>query len=252
MLSAIEQNALGHFMYLPNLAGFSVNQNGALMIISCGMGSSMFNIVYGGFNTTSCDFDRKIQDVINLFKGQPFAWWIPPTEHSQKLTQALIKCGFVVEASEHAMMHDLNELPTNTLPANLIIEQTTNSAQLEDFLSILEPYDATSRSFYKKLALPMLQASEKLYVGYENDAPVVIAILFNQNDSAGIFSLLTREDKRGRGFGAHMMTYLMQTAKEGGAKHVTLSASSDSGFRIYERLGFKVYGQFECFEWKDR
>lgn len=250
MLSIIEQNALGHFMYLPKLAGFSVTQNGALMIINCGMGSSMFNIVYGGFNATSCDFDQKIKDVINLFNGQPFAWWIPPTAHSLKLTQELEKWGFVVEANEHAMLYDLNELPTNPLPANLVIEQTISSPQLEDFLSILEPYDATTRSFYKKLTLPMLQASEKLYVGYENGTPVVIAILFNQNDSAGIFSLLTREDKRGRGYGEYMLRHLIQTAKNNRAKHVTLSASSDSGFRIYERLGFKSFGQFECFEWK--
>jgi ribosomal protein S18 acetylase RimI-like enzyme len=49
-----------------------------------------------------------------------------------------------------------------------------------------------------------------------------------------------------------VLTYLMQTSKENGAQYVTLSASNDSGFGIYERLGFKQFGQFECFEWKEK
>ena len=47
-----------------------------------------------------------------------------------------------------------------------------------------------------------------------------------------------------------MMKYLMVEAKDNGAKYATLSASSDSGYKIYEALGFKSLGQFECFEWK--
>lgn len=31
---------------------------------------------------------------------------------------------------------------------------------------------------------------------------------------------------------------------------LTLSASSDSGYHIYERLGFSKAGKFECFEYK--
>jgi GNAT superfamily N-acetyltransferase len=250
MISKIEQNALGHFMCLPKAAGFSVITDGALTIINCGLGSSMFNIAYGGFDSAGTDFDRKVRNVIDTFNGQPFAWWVPPSAHSPELTQKLLSCGFAVEAAEHAMLCDLNDFERSGPKTDLIIEHVISPSQIEHFISVLEPYDVTVRSFYEKLTLYMLNGEEKLYVGYENGTPVIIGILYFQGDAAGIFSLLTREDKRGLGFGAHMMTYLMQTAKESGAQYVTLSASSDSGFRIYERLGFKSFGHFECFEWK--
>lgn len=250
MISKIEKNALGHFMCLPKAAGFSVTHDGALAIINCGLGSSMFNIAYGGCEAESADSNQKIQKVIDAFNGQPFAWWVPPSAHSRELTQKLLEYGFSVEAAEHAMLCDLNDFSGDIPLTDLIIEHVTNPSQLNHFISVLEPYDATARFFYEKLTSQMLNASEKLYVGYENGMPVMIGILYFQGDAAGVFSLLTREDKRGRGFGAHMMIYLMKTAKESGVRHVTLSASSDSGFRVYERLGFKSFGQFECFEWK--
>lgn len=251
MISKIEQNALGHFSYLPKAAGFSVITDDALTIINCGLGSSMFNIVYGGLDALHTDF-QQIQNVIDTFNGQPFAWWVPPSARSAKLTQKLLEHGFVIEATEHAMLCNLNVFSDNASLTDLIIEHVINPNQLEHFISALEPYDATVRLFYERLTPSMLNGQEKLYVGYEKDAPVAIGILYFQGDSAGIFSLLTREDKRGLGFGARMMTYLMKTAKESGAQYVTLSASSDSGFRIYERLGFKSFGQFECFEWKGK
>jgi hypothetical protein len=48
-----------------------------------------------------------------------------------------------------------------------------------------------------------------------------------------------------------MMSYLLGYAKRSRSLNVTLSASSDSGYRIYERLGFKKVGEFECFEYKE-
>jgi ribosomal protein S18 acetylase RimI-like enzyme len=62
------------------------------------------------------------------------------------------------------------------------IQQVVNSKQLAHFLEILCLYDENARYFYEALKLPsMLQAKERLFVGYdpiENDVPVVIGILF--------------------------------------------------------------------------
>lgn len=60
----------------------------------------------------------------------------------------------------------------------------------------------------------------------------------------------TAEAQRGKGYGTQMMHYLIKEARATSAQYVTLSASSDSGHRLYERLGFKVYGEFECLEWE--
>lgn len=131
-----------------------------------------------------------------------------------------------------------------------MIQQVLHFNELEHFIQVLEPYDKAGRSFYEKFKEPTLQSKEKLFIGYEKNIPVFIATLFYQDDAAGVFNLITREDKRGLGYGTKMMIYLLSVAKKSGVRYATLSASNHSGYRIYERLGFRTLGQFECFEWK--
>ena len=250
MIEKIEQNALGHFKYLPEAVGFNVRAERSLTIINCGLGSSMFNIVYGGLDDR--DASEKIEMVIEEFKGQPFAWWVPSSVKSDLLSEKLLECGFVVETTEYAMLCDLDRFDNASRKSDVLIEQVQNATQLDDFIKVLEPYDDTVRQFYERLTTSMLQGQERLFVAYEGEMPAVIGILFIYGDSAGIFSLLTNEDKRGLGYGAQMMDYLMNFAKGYGVKYVTLSASSDSGSRIYERIGFKNFGEFQCFEWNGK
>ncbi|MCA4774281.1 hypothetical protein [Wolbachia endosymbiont of Mansonella perstans] len=89
------------------------------------------------------------------------------------------------------MLYDLTNFESSN---NQIvrIEQVLNQDQLEHFIKVLETYDATARSFYEKLAEPLLNQQEKLFVGYEDNIPAVIAILFIHSDTAGIFSLITK------------------------------------------------------------
>ena len=54
------------------------------------------------------------------------------------------------------------------------------------------------------------------------------------------------------GYGTDIMIHLLKMAKAQGSQYATLSASSDQGYRIYERLGFKAFGEFSCFEYKKK
>jgi ribosomal protein S18 acetylase RimI-like enzyme len=68
-------------------------------------------------------------------------------------------------------------------------------------------------------------------------------------EGSRIFNLITSEDKRGKGYGTQMMDHLLTYTKNEYLSYATLLASSNSGYRIYQRLGFETLGQFECFEW---
>lgn len=249
MIEKIEQIALGHFKFLPTLLGFKTHTYQGLHVINCGLGSSMFNIAFGCFNSDPATWTNEVQNIIREFKGQPFAWWIPPSQHSPLLNQYLSDAGFHIETTEHAMILDLESLEVTKPQTNLKIVQVQDIDHLEDFIKILEPYDKTSRRFYEKLHSFQLDSQEKLFLGYNWDSPAIIGILFEGETTSGIFSLLTTESERGKGFGTDMMQLLLNFSKNRGKSYVTLSASSDSGYRIYERLGFKSLGKFDCFEW---
>ncbi len=250
-LLAIEQNAFEHFQYLPKVLGFKVLEDSETKIINSGLGSSMFNIACTADLAAAVDLDIKIKEMIHRFNHQPFAWWIGPSVSSRELSQKLIEQGFIVETTEYAMLCDLSRTATSTeSPSELVIRSVLSDQQLQHFIEVLEPYDPASRAFYEKLNESMLQGKERLFVGYEKETPVIIATLFFGNNAAGIFNLITCEKKRGRGYGTAMMSFLLEEAKSQDVNWATLSASSVSGYRIYQRLGFRTLGQFESFEWR--
>lgn len=148
------------------------------------------------------------------------------------------------------MICNLSNASSFEQKTDLLIRHVKDSGMLADFTSVLEPYDPYVSAFYDRMTDELLQGDEKLVVGYAEGKPVSIGILFVSQNSAGIFSLVTNEDSRGLGYGTDMMVFLMNVAKDHGCNSVTLSASSDSGYRIYERLGFCKIGEFECFEYK--
>ncbi len=247
-LAIIEQNHLSHFKFLPKALGFDVNETRGMHVINCGFGSSMFNIVYGV--PADGDLDVVVSQVKDSFKGQSFAWWIPESCKNSDFSAALLEAGLAIETIEHAMICDLKDFIPSVPKTNLVIKEVLDQALLEDFIAVLEPYDDSVRSFHERINNSHLRSSEKLFVGYAEGKAVTIAILFVSVTSAGIFSLLTNEEAQGKGYGADMMAHLLYYAKCSGSLNVTLSASSDSGYRIYERLGFKKVGEFECFEYK--
>ncbi len=239
----IEQNLVGHFKYLPRLLNCEVKLAHGATIINSGLNTSMFNIV--------CEADLKeesIEDVIAEFKGQNFAFWLGPSSRPLNLAQILKEFGFVSETTEHAMMCDLSFLQGSSFAEELEIKLVDDERLLQDFISVLEPYDTSVRAFYERLTDLSISEKEQLFVGFKAGIPVVISILYYDGDVAGIYSLLTKEEARGNGYGSEMMRYLLTLAKEKGFAFTSLAASSDDGFRIYERLGFKALGIFECFE----
>lgn len=245
----LEQNLFAKFRYLPQKLGFKIANVQGVTIINCSLQTSMFNIV--------CDAELQehgltdsIQKIIEDFKGQPFAWWLGPSHTPKTLGHFLQQIGFIQETTEYAMLCDLKQISLDSKKSDLTIKEVTNADELLAFAEVLKPYDAQAPLFYQKVsALLTIDEPFKLFVGYVKDLPVCTGSLFFINGLAGIYDLITDEKYQGRGFGTTMMQCLMNYAKQKDFDYVSLSASSDSGFRIYERLGFKSLGIFECFEW---
>lgn len=241
----VERNTFHHFAYLPHLLGFSVQQERGTKWIKAGLGSSMFNIACGG-EVSEEKMESHIQSTRQHYNGQPFAWWLGGTTHPNYLGKRLVKEGFVRETTEYAMICSL--AGTQVAEAAFSVRQVETIEQLGDFIALLEPYDPSVTTFYGKLKTSQLCKNERFFVGYEGKVPVTTALLYLEEDVAGIFSLTTREDYRGRGYGTAMMRYLMRYAKAAGADFLSLSASSDSGYSIYKKLGFETIGIFDCCE----
>ena len=91
------------------------------------------------------------------------------------------------------------------------------------------------------LGLPM-----RNYIGYLNGKPVATSCLFLGGGAAGIYSVSTLPEARGKGFGAALTLQPLLDARNMGYRIGTLQ-SSEMGYKIYQKLGFRHLCQIEYF-----
>jgi GNAT superfamily N-acetyltransferase len=76
---------------------------------------------------------------------------------------------------------------------------------------------------------------------YEAGEPVACGLAVVADDWAGLFDIVTREDRRRRGYGGRVMRHLVGWARRQGATRAYLQVMLHNApaLRLYERLGFR-------------
>jgi GNAT superfamily N-acetyltransferase len=82
---------------------------------------------------------------------------------------------------------------------------------------------------------------------FDGQTPVGTACGYLDGDTGGIYYVATPPEHRGRGVAAACTAWVTNWLLEHGANCVTLQASQ-SGFPVYQRLGFTVYDTYRQFE----
>jgi ribosomal protein S18 acetylase RimI-like enzyme len=239
-----EETTLSYFKHLPTLLNNIVEETKTYTLINTNISTSTFNICYLHDNITDID------SIINKYNGNNFAIWFLKTSE-MSITESLLQDkGFIKESNEDIMILNLNAYTNNEIQLDLKIMQVNDIQYLNDYVSVLEIYDYKVREFYSKLSNEDIKLSSvKFFIGYVGDEPVAIGLTFLNEKCSGIFGIMTKEEYRCRGFGTAMMKYIIMFLKANNVSYVTLSASSDSGMRIYKNLGFEIIGNFNCFEY---
>ncbi|CAN0596240.1 unnamed protein product [Ectocarpus sp. 12 AP-2014] len=150
------------------------------------------------------------------------------------------------------MFCNLSDFQEFELNKNISVRQVEKRKELLDFIEVISFYDQyVSKFLDNELVISnKVKIKNPMFVSYIDNKPVGIGALHFNNGIAGIYDIITPEGLRGQGIGTNIMKFLMNYAYRQNIKGLCLSASSDSGFRIYERLGFKVVGKLGCYEWK--
>jgi GNAT superfamily N-acetyltransferase len=76
---------------------------------------------------------------------------------------------------------------------------------------------------------------------YESGEPVACGLAVLEDDWAGLFDIVTREDRRRRGYGGKVVRHLLGWARRQGATRAYLQVMlhNPPALRLYERLGFR-------------
>lgn len=133
------------------------------------------------------------------------------------------------------------------------IDNFSTIQQVDTELKAIKFAEVASRSFgykiHSKTIISLLNSDSKirLYLGSHNSSSVSCGIIFlDENKVSGIHMVGTIPEYRGRGLGKIMTTKLICEAFSNRSNTVVLVAS-ESGERIYSKMGFKVDGTLSSY-----
>ena len=195
-----------------------------------------------------------INETVEYFRKQrvqTLTWWLEPQLKPSDWRPALSKHGFGFSNDTPGMAIDLHEM--------------NESLQGVDGLEVRVAGEAESirtwtRMFLKGYGLPPawesitfdlwmqlgLDLPMRNYLGYLNGKAVSTCTIFYGGGVAGIYCVSTVSEARGRGIGAAITLQPLLEARKMGYR-IGVLQSSEMGFNVYKKLGFRHLCQIENF-----
>lgn len=207
-----------------------------------GVNSPSLNVLIDTRDHLSVDVET-VQQLHTFFENHsvPWGWFITDKNKSKIIEQY----GFHLIYETPSMYYDLlNDLP-KTAKSNVYIRNADDEL-LEWIKPLQDGFPSTDNcEVYRKLNAKLQRSGEKKlqhFIAYFNNEPASAGTLFLSDNAVMIHNLATRNKFLKQGFGTALTLHMMSVAKKAGYKHCFLD-SSDEGFNLYSRLGFKVYGK---------
>lgn len=169
--------------------------------------------------------------------------WLEDDLQVEAWAAHLKPAGYTVNLGPPGMSADLKDLPDSVpVPEGFSIRPVEDHALMKTWSvlfargyglpgSFAEPYGALMASFG-------FDRQVRSYLGYLDGVPVTASSLFLDDGTAGIYNVATLPESRGRGLGAAITLAPLLEARQMGVEIGTLQ-SSEMGFRVYQRLGFR-------------
>jgi len=223
-------------------------------------------LVFGAIGTDLPDFNRIMQPdaagvpsdeaidavLAELAGHDVLSWWIPPGPGRAELEARLAARGFEAGRTGHeipAMGIDLADAPAAEPLAGLEIEVTASGPEAYEAGLVSAAGFGTEGSTVTEMAEICRRIGERpdgpsrYFLARLEGRPVATAIGVVAGGAAGIYSVATLPEARGRGIGRAVTLAAMLDGRERGAR-IGVLESSPMGYPVYRRLGFVDVGGF--------
>lgn len=198
--------------------------------------------------------DAFIEETIQHFRSKQvhtFTWWMEPPLKPSDWQPALSKHGFGYSDGTPGMAMDLQMLkePTETVPG-LEVRVVADDESLREWVKVFvhgyglpSDWEDTVLDLWRAMGLgfPM-----RNYLGYLDGKPVSTSTVFYGGGVAGIYCVATLPEARGKGIGSAVTLKPLHNARELGYA-IGVLQSSEMGFNVYKRMGFRHLCQIENF-----
>ncbi|HEU4536183.1 MAG TPA: GNAT family N-acetyltransferase [Polyangiaceae bacterium] len=189
-------------------------------------------------------------------RGVPGSWHVGALMRPADLGERLTARGFVEVGDEPAMALELASPPPPAPPPprGLRVERVRDGRGLGAWGEVL----AAGFEGADEGAAWMVDTFRRLglgegspwhhFLGRLEGMPVATASLFLEGNVAGVYFVFTSPRQRRRGVAAALTRATLDEARALGARLAVLH-SSEMGYEVYRRLGFREYGRLRRYEW---
>jgi ribosomal protein S18 acetylase RimI-like enzyme len=223
---------------------------------------SITNIPYPLFNSVlrarlpSGTIDAVIDSTLAEYKSRnvPMMWWTGPSTQPSDLGTILTERGFHLSVNP-GMAANLSSLPESyPLPKHLLIKRVENEEELDIWCRVVSDVfgnpDFVADAFFDLFLNLGFDSPFINYIGSIDNTVVATSSVFLGGGVAGIYDVATLESARRKGIGAAMTAIPLLEARSVGYRVSTLE-SSESGFNVYRKLGFKEYCKISRHIWME-
>jgi GNAT superfamily N-acetyltransferase len=196
-----------------------------------------------------------IEDCIQYFRARKvgrFTWWLEPHLNCPDWEPFLSRHGFGFSNDTPGMALDLQTLhdPAHGMD-RLEIHEVTEEETLRTWSHVFtigyglpQEWEPAVHELGQGLGFDL---SIRNFLGYWSGKPIATSTLFSGAGVAGIYNVATLPAARGKGIGAALTLQPLYIAREMGY-HVAVLQSSEMGYNIYRKLGFRHLCQIEYFQ----
>ncbi len=212
--------------------------------------------------------DRRIEETIAFYDGRPFLWYVGEDDAPADLTDRLNRRGVGYLTNLPGMAMDLADLASTAdapPPAELAVAPVLDVAAMDAFHAVLLqglPDDGAGGTITAAIAASTTRTALEMgfrepvglatrWLGTVDGRPVTTTRLHTAAGVAGIYTVITAEHARRRGYGGAITRHVLQVARDHGFRIATLQASA-MGRGVYERIGFRTLRTYRLHEWQPR
>jgi len=203
------------------------------------------------------DETEHIRETMQFFlsKGRTsFSWWLPPGLEESGWGDQLEAHGFNHYANLPGMAVDLKIIPDRIpVPAGFQVQRMEDTESMKIWVKTFllggnfpSDWDAPSLDW---MLATLSDPNAQSYLAFVDDQPVAVSTVFYRAGVAGIYCVATLEEWRGKGLGAAITLQPLLDARAKGYR-VGILHSSEMGYRVYQRLGFKEACRMSEYHWQ--
>ena len=223
-----------------------------LSTMACSLKVPVFNRVTST-SLTKENVEQVVAETIQYFKQRkvPFTWQVNPWDTPSNLGQVLVEAGLKGDFSP-GMAIKLSSLKEPTSLRGFTIKIVSTPEEREQYAWLFARAYGFPEEAHQ-IMVDMYNTVEltddlQLYIGYLDGEPVSTTCILYDCGVAGIYNVATMPEARGKGMGSMITIASLLDAKKRGYA-VSILHSSQMGYNLYKRLGFKEFCTMNRWEW---